>query len=137
MKHDPAEVAFMAFLKDAIGPIKERLHLDEWTIKFVRVKRVPPHKHLPDNEGDGYSFEVETDHVYMDVVVQVSDVVRDLFRNGELKRIRELLHHELAHVWTDPVYDFLMKKARNKKEEAEAINIVENLTERIAQLSFR
>ena len=123
------EPAFEAFLEQAAREAQDILDLRRYKIVFVFVAHIPAYSHIPSDGG--YTFQIENDEVYMEALIDVSLLAQKTFFLGGLRILRENILHELSHILTWPVTDAIGKR----KSKQEAINLDENLTQRIAMIA--
>jgi hypothetical protein len=87
-----------------IKELQEKMDLSLWTIHVYKTNFVSPYNKKTDPSG--YSAEIkDIDHNYLDAKIYLS---RKFYKKLKSRKdlCREILAHELAHIYTDETYEY-------------------------------
>lgn len=89
------------------------------------------------NEDDDRSTtaaEVNVDRRYLTVSLRIYPEVEDLWRKGDKEKVRAIVHHEVAHIATQHLYEVGVATYR---DEGEVKDAWETLTEMVGRMSLK
>ena len=120
--------AYLDYINRILLLVKAKALLMEYEI-VVKHKEELKDKRYP----KGYSAEVNIDTRYLQIDICISGKIYKQWKQKKYKEIVWLLVHEIAHVHTDPYYEFYGKFVPKKlADQLEHLN--EQQTERLAKL---
>jgi hypothetical protein len=119
---------FKAFMEKCIKEGKDRLDLNFWRIELKYVGVIKSYK-----EDEVITFEIETDHMYMEATISVSKLAYDNWRLGKGAYVARDVLHELTHILTEPLAEYA-KKHMGETTHDQLLFLEENLTQRITML---
>lgn len=108
--------------------IQAKALLMGYDFKLKYVKTIPGKRYY-----DGYSAEVFIDTRYKEVDIALSGKFFDKWKRKDYQDMVDVLIHELAHIYTDPYYEFFYDLVPKKlQKQVEHLN--EMQTEKISRL---
>lgn len=128
---------FKKFIIEELELIKRFLNFHNYTITVEFVDKISGYKHI---FGGNITAEMELEDVYMEVVIYISKLEEEYYKDGDIQGVIEDLVHELVHVWITPIMNFTEKRLQPeyKKKDMELLdNLDENTTQRITKVICR
>lgn len=120
--------AYTEYVEKIVALLQARMMLMEFEIKLYYKNRIGGRRYI-----EGYSAEVETDTRYMEVKIWLSNKFYSKWKRKDYKDMVAVLCHELAHIYTDPYYEFFDQAlSKSKKKQLEHLN--EQQTERLSRV---
>jgi hypothetical protein len=121
---------YKKFVLDRVERLKKAALIPYFRINVKFVKRISGKGAPP----EGYTAAISNaDRAYMEADIEVSKLMQKHFQQGHYRYIQEDLAHEIAHIFTDPYYDFLESKL-GKRYPNELREMNERQTQKIGMI---
>lgn len=84
-------------------------------------------------DGNDVLGEMSTDRRYLKGTLRISPLVEDMWRRGEKNEVKDVIHHEIAHLATQHLYDV---GTATYRDEGEMKDAWETLTTVVGRMSL-
>lgn len=132
-KKSPVPAKLKPFVVKLVNQARDALCLHEWTIDVCYEHDEKWGDDAPDGKKAPILGEAVIDRRYLRLTIHLYPPVFKMFNTKDVQGVRDVIYHEISHVWTEHMKDLIWSPF---KDTGEAQDAWESLTQRIASLAI-
>lgn len=118
-------IGYKNWIKSRVAFLREYFLMNEWSVDIIWETK-------GNSEHEEGIASINTDHRYLQASITVYPRAEELWTQGRLDKLSEMLVHEFSHVLTEPLFEIAWRSGTRGEANTFLTDIREQQTQRTA-----